>query len=203
MKLASKDIQALIVETIKSPATAAEKILATRLPENVLWMALVLMSVLNSIVYSITLKLNPPVDPQSGMLMVPAAFQSPLVFTVILFIALIISVLLLQRLGQAIGGGQGSLGDVLTVITWMQVLRLVLQLAVLVLSLVLPFLGGLLALVASIYGLYILAVFLKTAHRYDTVMQAFILMLATFLTVVVGLTLLLTILSGIFYGGTA
>lgn len=203
MTLTTRDIQALIVETVTSPASAAQKILATRLPENVLWLALVLMSVLNSIVYSITLKLNPPVDPQSGMVMVPAAFQSPLVFTVILFIALIISVLLLHRLGLRIGGGQGSLGDVLTVITWMQVLRLVLQLAILALSLVIPFLSGLVALVASFYGLYILAVFLKAAHRYDTLMQGFVLMLATFLTVVVGLTLLLTLLSGIFYGGTA
>ncbi|WP_157707084.1 YIP1 family protein [Roseovarius faecimaris] len=202
MTLTANDIQALIIETIRSPATAAQKLLSLRLPVNFLWMALVLMSVLNSIVYSLAIGINPPVDPQSGMMMVPAAFQSPLLFTLILFAALIVSVFALHRMGQAIGGGRGELGDILTVITWMQLLRLVLQIAVLVLGLVLPVLGGLLALIGSFYGLYVLGVLLKAAHRYTSLSQAFILMLAVFLTVVVGLALILAILSGLFIGGT-
>ena len=52
-------LQALIVESIRSPLSAAQKVLAIRLPDQWLWMALVLMSVLNSIVYSISLQLAP------------------------------------------------------------------------------------------------------------------------------------------------
>ena len=52
-------------------------------------------------------------------------------------------------------GGAGGLQDILVLITWMQVLRLALQAALLVIMLVSPA-SGLVTLVASLWGLYIL-----------------------------------------------
>ena len=45
--------KALLVQTLFAPRSAAEGLIALNLPQRWLWMALALMSVLNSIVYSV------------------------------------------------------------------------------------------------------------------------------------------------------
>ena len=133
-------------------------------------------------------------------MMIPAAFQSPVLFALFLFGALVLSIFVLHRLGGMMDG-QAAQRDILLVITWLQVLRLVLQIAVLVLSLISAGLSALLVFVASIWGLYILAAFLKVAHRYDTMIKAVGLMLLSFLAIVIGMSLLLGLLGGLIGGG--
>ncbi len=187
------DIQSLVLETIRSPKTAAARVLSFNFAANWLWGALVLMCVLNAIVYSISLQLNPPSSPEE-LLFIPPAFQSPVIFTIFLVVALSLTVFALHRVGAWMEG-QGSLRDILLIITWMQVLRLLLQVVVLILSLVAPAFGALLVLAATVWGVYILASFVNVAHRYHNIGKAIGVMLLSFLAVALGASLIMGLLS--------
>ncbi|MBC7180364.1 MAG: YIP1 family protein [Roseovarius sp.] len=90
-RMTQADFKALLLETLFRPREAARALIGFGLPQQTLWMALALMSVLNAIVYSVSLRLAPPMDPTTPTLM-PPAFHSPLLFTLFLLGALVITV---------------------------------------------------------------------------------------------------------------
>ncbi len=192
--------KALIVQTLFQPREVAGVLIGMRLPRQWLWMALVLMSVLNAIVYSVSLQITTPGDPTAPALM-PPAFHSPLLFAMFLFAALAITVLALSWIGQGLGG-RAEMDDILVLISWLQVLRLMLQVAVAVLVLVAPVLGAVVIFVASLWGIYILVGFVDAAHRFDNMFKAGGVILLSLIAMAVGLTVVLSVLGVAVTGGT-
>jgi len=191
--------KALLVQTLIAPRRAAEGLIALNLPQRWLWMALALMSVLNSIVYSVSLRLTPTSDPMATAMM-PPAFHSPVLFTMFLFGALAITVLALYWIGKGLGG-QGRMDDVLVLICWLQVLRLILQVVVAVLVIVAPVLGALVIFTASLWGIYILIGFVDAAHRFGNMFKAAGVIVLAMVAMVVGLSILLSIIGVAVMGG--
>jgi hypothetical protein len=191
--------KALLVQTLFAPRRAAEGLIALNLPQRWLWTALALMSVLNSIVYSVTLRLTPTSDPMANAMM-PPAFHSPVLFTMFLFGALAITVLALYWIGKGLGG-QGRMDDVLVLICWLQVLRLILQVVVAVLVIVAPVLGALVIFIASLWGIYILIGFVDAAHRFDNMFKAAGVIVLAMVAMAVGLSILLSIIGVAVMGG--
>lgn len=188
----------LFRQTLFSPRAAADRIMALWMPREWLWMALALMSVLNGIVYSVSMYMGPERDPEM-MQMIPPAFQSPALFTLFLFGALVVTVLMLTWVGRSLGGA-AELPQVLALIVWLQVLRLGVQLALLVLMLALP-LGGLaLVMVASVWGLVILVVFIDRAHGFDNIFKSVAVLVLAVLAMVVGLSVILSVLAAAVMG---
>ncbi len=192
------DIKSLLRQSLFTPPVAARRVLAMNLPRQWLWMALALMSVLNSIVYSVGIRLSAPTDP-TAMAMIPPIFQSPLLFTIFLFGGLVITVFTLTWVGQSMGG-KAQLGDILSVIAWMQVLRLLLQAAITVLGLISAQVATLLVFVGSFWGIFILAGFIDTAHGFGNWFKAFGVMLLAGLAMAVGLTIIMTVIGGAIMG---
>lgn len=188
----------LVIETIRAPRDAAGRLLGMDVPRDVLWMALALMCVLNAIVYSVSLQISPPSPDVAGV--VPAAFQSPLLFALFLFGALVITVFVLHWIGRSLGG-QAGLWDILVLLTWLQVLRLLFQVAVLVLSLVSLSLSALVVLGGSIYAIYILAAFIDRAHGFDNLVKALGVMVLAIVAIAVGVSMLLAVIGGAIMGG--
>lgn len=191
-------LQDLVIETLRAPREAAGRLIGLGLPREWLWMALALMCVLNAIVYSVSLQMSPPSSDVSGI--VPPAFQSPILFTIFLFGALAITVFVLQWIGQSMGGG-ASLGDILVLLTWLQVLRLIFQVAVLIVSVVSLSLSALLVLGGSIYAIYILAAFIDRAHGFDNLLKALGVMVLAMVAIAVGLSVILAVIGGVIMGG--
>ncbi|SFN37061.1 Yip1 domain-containing protein [Roseovarius lutimaris] len=191
--------KALLVQTLFAPRRAAEGLIALNLPQRWLWTALALMSVLNSIVYSVSLRLTPTSDPMATAMM-PPAFHSPVLFTMFLFGALAITVLALYWIGKGLGG-QGRMDDVLVLICWLQVLRLILQVVVAVLVIVAPVLGALVIFTASLWGIYILIGFVDAAHRFGNMFKAAGVIVLAMVAMVVGLSILLSIIGVAVMGG--
>ncbi len=186
-------------ETLFAPRSAASRIMALNLPSQGLWMALVLMAVLNAIVYSASLHLSAPMD-SSTMAMIPPVFRSPLLFSMALGGVLVLTIFALTRVGEKMGG-TGTLVDVLALMTWLQVLRFALQLAVVVLMLLVPSLGGILVMVASVWGVIILVAFIDRAHGYANLFKAAGVIIIAVLAIVIGLSLVLgTIGAAVFAG---
>lgn len=189
----------LVRQTLFQPQEAARALMEMRLPRQDLWMALGLMSILNSIVYSLSLHLSPPSDPSVALM--PPAFHSPILFAVFLFGALAITVIALYYVGQGLGGKPGSMDDLLVLITWLQVLRLMVQLAVLVLALAAPVLAALAVMVAAIWGVYILVGFVDAAHRFGNMFKAAGVILLSLVAMAIGLSALLSLVGVAVMGG--
>jgi hypothetical protein len=181
----------LVRQTLFQPPEAARALIGMRLPGQWLWMALGLMSILNAIVYSLSLQLSPPGDPSAALM--PPAFHSPILFAVFLFGALAITVIALHYVGQGLGGAPESMTDILVLLTWLQVLRLMLQLAVLVLALVAPVLAALVVMVAAVWGIYILISFVDAAHRFGNMFKAAGVILLSLVAMAIGLSAFLSL----------
>lgn len=135
---------------VKTPAEAANLLIVQNMPRDVLWTALALTCVLNSILFSLILALTPPVP--SGLeepdLMMPAFINSPLMFFVIVAGILVIMTHVLHWVGTAFGG-TGSLADLLSVFVGMQTLSVIARSGSVVLMLIAP-------PAAALYGLAVM-----------------------------------------------
>lgn len=178
-------VTALIVQSLLRPRAAAEVLMGLRLPGSALWTALGLMAVLNAIVYALSLQVTGAADPTEAMM--PPVFHAPLVFALFLFVTLVLTVLSLFWVGRKFGGG-ARIEDLLVLITWIQVLRLMLQLAVAVLVLVAPALAAVVIVVSSVWGLYILVGFVAAAQGWRGNVMALVVIVLAFLLMAVGLT---------------
>lgn len=190
----------LVIETIRTPAAAAGRLLSLNLPREALWMVMALMCVLNAIVYFVSVGINPP-SPDMQM-MIPPPLQSPVLLTLFLFGALVISVFVLQWIGQMLGG-TAQTGDILVLMAWLQVMRFLFQCTVLVVSLVSIGLGSLVVLAGSIWAIYIMAAFIDRANGFDSLLKALGVMLLALAAVALGLSLILAVIGAAIMGGGA
>jgi len=179
----------LVWLTLRNPTAASERILGLQLGRNILWPGLILASALNTIFFSL------------GNLLFPAAaapgfFASPLAMFVLLTGVLVLTIHALFWTGKMLGG-EGELGDLLALMVWLQALRVLVQIAVIVLLLIAPMMSVLASLIAGVWGIWILLNFIKVAFRFPSLGKAAgVLLIATvglvfgllFLASVVGLT---------------
>jgi len=138
------------------------------------------------------LQLRPPGEPSSALM--PPAFHAPILFALFLFGALAITVIALYYVGLGLNGGAESMDDLLVLITWLQVLRLLVQLAVLVLALAAPVLAALVVMVAAVWGAYILVGFVDAAHRFGNMFKAAGVILLSLVAMAIGLSAFLSLL---------
>ncbi|SFS49977.1 Yip1 domain-containing protein [Sulfitobacter marinus] len=179
----------LVVLSLRDPRKAAEQIIGWQLDRDVLWTGLALAAAANTIVFSVSVLLQPSAA-------MPLIFTSPLAIFLLLAGVLAITVHGLYWTGRAIGG-TGSLGDVLSVILFLQVLRVMAQIVIFLVMFVAPTLSFILSLITGILGVWILVNFIAAAHRFDSLGRAVATLLISMAVIVLGLSFLLSII-GIF-----
>ena len=181
------DAQALTAQTLRDPRGAARALLALRLNTSVLWPALALIAVLNAGLHGFTLLILP--SPQ----MLPGVLGSPLLFALFLAGGMVISTFLLTWIGQALGG-KAQLDEILVLVVWVQMLRLALQAVVVLLYFVLPGLADLAAIVAGIFGLWIMINFMDEAQGFGSIGKSILVLVLATLGVGFGLSVFLLLL---------
>lgn len=175
----------LVILSLRNPRQAAEQIIGWRLDRETLWTALALAAAVNTMIFSFSIMLQPT----PGM---PAFFTSPLAMFVLLAGVLVITIHGLYWTGRAIGG-QGDLGDMLALVVFLQVLRILAQLVIFVLMFLAPGISVIFSLATGIVGLWILVNFIAAAFRFPTLGRAFGTLLIAMLMIVLGLSFLLSI----------
>lgn len=180
-------LRELVILSLRDPAQAARVVLGMSLPREVLWTALMLMAVLNTLIYSLTNMAAPGPSP------LPAAFSSPAFYFFFVAGALILIVNAVYWTGRAFGG-QASMTDVMAVIVWLQFLRVLVQGLALVLLLTVPLLSALLVLAAILVGLWIFVHFVDQAHRFNSPGKAAGVIVAAFFAMVLGISILLALI---------
>ena len=184
----------LVILSLRDPAEAARRVIAFDLPREMLWTALALMAILNTLMYSATAALVPGPSPM------PAIFQTPFAYLMFMGGGLVLVSIALYWTGRSFGG-TGSLDDILSVMIWLQFLRVLVQVVSIVLLLTLPLLAALLTLAAAILGLWIFVHFIDQAHRFGSPLKSVGVIVASFIGMVMGLSILLALFGGGFLGG--
>ncbi|MBK0326581.1 YIP1 family protein [Rhodobacteraceae bacterium F11138] len=190
------DLRQLTVLSVKDPAAAARAVLQWPISREALWTLLALVAVLNAILFSVSNLLVPGPSPLPGL------FNMPLVYCAIVAAGLVLTVYALFWTGRFLGG-RGTLEAVLRVVLWLQVLRLLVQVAALVLVVTIPLLSALLVFAASIYGIYMLLHFIKQAHDLTSLGRSAGVVVGAMLAILLGLTLLISMFGGQIVGSSA
>lgn len=178
----------LALQTLKDPQSTAEHILTWRLPRNVLWMALALVAVINTIIFTLSNILVPTPSPLGPMM------NNPAIFFMIVAGGLVLTVCALFWTGRMLGAENASFDDLLTLMIWLQALRAAAQAAVLVLMFVSSALAMLLVLAAGIAALWLLVHFINVALRLQSMSRSIMVLIASTLAVVLGLSLFLSMI---------
>ncbi|MEY8841554.1 Yip1 family protein [Cribrihabitans sp. XS_ASV171] len=187
----------LAVTTVTDPAAAARQIMSMDIPREALWVALALAVVLNT---TIQAAMNLAFPPTEGML--PGMGPGLGAYAAIVGGGLILTIVAIHRVGRWMGG-QGSFTDIMALMVWMQFLRVFVQAAGFVLLLVVPILSALLALAASLIGLYIFLNFIDQAHRLGSIWRAAGVLIVSVFAIVFALFILLSIAGAPLTGSAA
>jgi len=144
--MTAQDWRQLAITSVKDPGSAARTLIAMGFTTGVLWNALVLVAVANTFLFTLSNMIL------SGPSPLPALFTIPWVYFAIVAGGLALTALSIYWVGRMMGG-QGSLGDILVLIVWMQALRVLVQVVVLILVFVLPLLSAFLVFAAALIGI--------------------------------------------------
>lgn len=193
----------LALETLRDPRAAAQRIMGLNLDSQTLYLALCAVAAINVLLASgPVVLLGGSVDPAAqAALPVLALLGNPFALFAIIAGGLLVMVHGLVWAGRAMGG-DGSLTEMLSLLTWLQALRAAAQALVLVLSLIAPTIAGLVALVVAVAAFWLLLHFVSAALRFDSLFRAFGLLLAVMAGLFIGMMLIVT-LTGVSAGGFA
>jgi hypothetical protein len=183
------DWQNLIVASITEPADVARNLVQLGMRRDVLWAALALAAVLNGILIGLSNIVLPGASP------FPMIFDNPMVVAGLVFLALAAFITAITWVGQWLGGA-GQFEEVMTVLLWLQALRLMMQAITLLLVLIVPLLSALFAFAAGIVALYILVHFINVAHKLESIGKAIVVIVASAIVMVLSLSLLLSLFGG-------
>jgi hypothetical protein len=187
--------QDLVVRSITAPKDAAQTVLSWRLPPAFLWQALALVAIVNAILSTLSNMVVPVSDTFSSLLL------SPVVFAMIVAGGLIATVYVLTWIGKLLGG-TGGFHDMLTLLIWLQVLRALAQVVLLVLLVSMPVVATFFVLFVAVATLWIFINFVQVGLGLASLGQAVAVVIASAAGVILGLSMILSLL-GVTIGGPA
>ncbi|WP_163850098.1 YIP1 family protein [Pseudooceanicola aestuarii] len=169
-------------QTILDPRAAGAQLVRMHLPRDAGWSLLALLAILNGILYWALL----PAE------FLTAPLDGPVALTLVVGVALLLSSATLTLAGRMLGG-QGDFDTLLRVTIWLQVLRLVAQIGVSLLSLALPPLAALASFAVGVWGLYIVTCLVTEAHGFSSLLRGLAVIGLSFIAAVMFLAVLLTL----------
>ena len=191
----------LAIETLRDPRAAAQRIIGWQLDRQTLYFALFAVAAVNTLLASgPVVLLDGQIDPTARAAMpILGLLERPLAMFAIIAGGLLVMVHGLVWAGRALGG-QGEFSDMLALLTWLQALRAAAQAVVLVLSMVVPAVAGLVALIVAVIAFWLLLHFISAALRFQSLFRAFGLLLVVLAGLFIGMMMLVT-LTGVTAGG--
>jgi hypothetical protein len=193
-------LKPIFAVTLKDPRAAAEKVIALRLPTQILWMVLTLISVVTSLIFAALLQATPlPQDEIGRLVQSSPVYDSPLIFALTQWARVVPTAFMLYFVGRALGG-QGTLAEILAVITWLQAVSFVLLAGLIFLGLAIPLLSSLGTLVFFGWWLWAMIMFLDAAHDFGNPFKAAGVLVLSVIGVLIGLSIAMGIIAAIFVG---
>ncbi|QQA44695.1 YIP1 family protein [Pelagovum pacificum] len=181
----------LMVATVQDPPQVARGMFGLGLPRSVLWPALALVVILSVLLVALASIVLPPVPRTESTIML-----TPMSYTLILAGLLTISVFALNGAAQMLGG-HGRFEDSLLTVIWVTAIQVVAQAIQIVLTLAAPFLSVVFLTATLVVSLWVLVHFINEAHKFNSLGRAFMTIVVSVIGVIVGSTMLLSLISAI------
>ena len=178
---------ALALQTLREPNEAAAIVLDWNLPKEALWTAIALVSVVVTLLSALSNIVLPVPEPLNVLV------ANPFIYFVIAAGGFVATVYAVYWTGRLMGG-QGRIEDLMVLLLWLQALRAAGQALVLVCLLVAPFLASFLVLFIAIATFWIFLNFVSIGLQFNSLLRAFVATLIGAVALVVGLSLLLSLL---------
>lgn len=187
-----QEIGGLLAQTLTAPRSAAERLLAMRLPAQAVWLGLALVSVLAFLLMRLTV-LAVAADGGTGAAPSGLLWTNPFAGVATQAALITVTALAVAASGRP-GGGKGRFDQALLLVVWLEfVLALVAALQVVALALVPPA-GALLSLLSLPLFLWLLVQFTAALHRADNLLGVLAGLVLAFLALAFGLSALFLIL---------
>lgn len=176
----------LAVQTLLAPRDVAQLLISARLGREALLTAFALVVALNTLVFTGMAAIVP--QEASGAV----GNLSPLAFMLLLGGSVAMAAVVVTLAGRAMGGA-AQFEEVALLLIWLQALRFLMQVALIVLSLVLPAAGIILVIAVAFAGLWILLNFIDVAHGFGSLGKSAFVLFISLLGAVVGVSILLSL----------
>tara|TARA_R100000750_G_C2329663_1_gene89663 strand:- start:65 stop:649 length:585 start_codon:yes stop_codon:yes gene_type:complete len=174
----------LALQSVTNPREVAALLLSIRPGREALWTAFALVVVLNALIFSASLLMDP-----TG---VPTLLSSPVMLLVLQGAALAGSILALTWAGRLFGG-KARIEEIALLMIWMQALRILVQGALLLIIPVSLVLAGLGTMAATALGVWIAVNFLDEAHELGGPLRALAVLVLGMFAMAFAVSLLLTL----------
>lgn len=183
-------VMALLAMTLRDPQAAAQVVMRYPAPMQARWLALLLIAVVSALLIHFTFALQP----SEAQAVFGPLMASPIRTTVLQWLMLVTATGLMTLIGRW-RGGSGAFPEALSLVVWLQMVLMVVQVAQLALFMVFPPLADLLGMASLVLFLWLLTQFTCALHGFrqpwlvfaGIVVTAFGLMMA--LSVVLALIL--------------
>ncbi|PIL20407.1 hypothetical protein P775_09715 [Puniceibacterium antarcticum] len=176
-------------QTVVAPRDVARLLLALRPGREALLLGFALVVVLNALIFGLSSLTMPMADTGTDEF----AMISPTLFMLALGAALALTIVALTFAGRALGG-TARIEDIALLLIWMQGLRVLVQIAMLMLVPLNVSFSMLLVVAASATGVWILVHFLDEAHGFGSLMRGLSVMLLGVAGAALGLAFLLSLI---------
>lgn len=176
-------------DTVSDPREGARRVLAMRVPEGILWQALLLVVVLSVLLTSVGELIVPaPMDP-----LFPVFAANPLFTAVVQGGLLVVMVYAIHFIGRGLGG-RGDFAGALALTVWLQCIMMLLQVAQTLCLILLPPVAGLIGLFGIGLFFWLLSHFVAVLHGYGSVLRTFFGILAWMVGIIFAISLLMSLL---------
>lgn len=178
--------------TVQDPRAGARALLAMRLPMQVRWLAFGLVVTGSSLLTVIAVRLSPSGDDPA----VAEVLSQPVGLALMQGVVMLVFAQLMARVGQ-LAGGRGGFADALLLLTWVQIILILLQIAQVAIELVLPPAADALGLLGLGLMMWLVTHFTTELHGFTSPRTVFLGVICTLLAAGFVVSLLLVAIVGV------
>lgn len=178
--------------TVQNPRAGARALLAMGLPMSARWLAFGVVISGSSLLTILAVRLSPSgAEPA-----VAEVLSQPIALAVMQGVVMLVFAQLMARVGQ-MAGGTGGFADALLLLTWVQVILMLLQVAQVVLELAIPAAADLLGLLGLGLMLWLVTHFVAELHGFTSLGSVFAGVIGTVLAAGFAVSVLVVALVGV------
>ena len=177
----------LALLTLKDPKAAADIILSWRLSKEAIWTAIALVSVVITLFSTLSNIIMPVPTPLAVIV------SNPFIYFVVAAGGFIATVYSVYWAGRFLGG-QGQINDLMVLLLWLQALRAVAQVVIIVAMILAPVLASFLVLFVAVATLWIFVQFINAGLRLNSMLKALAALVIGAVALIVASSFLLSLL---------
>lgn len=179
--------RALAVQTLRDPKSAAAEIMSWQIPRTELWMAAAVVAILSTFMSTLSNAMMPVPEPIAGLV------DSPFTLFMIIAGGFLVTVHAIFWTGRMLGGSD-DMDDLLALLVWMQVLRAVAQVLILLTVLLMPFLASFFVLFVGIATLWVFLNFISVGLQLNSLLRALLVLIAGAVAMSLGFSILFSMI---------